>query len=371
MVVYLSAFGMSVLLGLIADATARRNPAENRALPCIHWLCLLCAPLPVLFITCLRYGVGYDYFPTYVSDYYRYRIGDEVHSDFGFNAIYRISQWISDDYQLLFIITGALVVLSVFISAYLCTGLVAYSTLLFLFDDSYFKSISMVAQYTAIAMFLLAFALLFGRKESVPNRAIGIVCVILGVCIHSSGVIVAVAFVIIALLKNFNNLLLKISIIIPIVFFLLRSVLVTLVLRFMSQTRFASYIDSVFQGRDSLSMVLMEAFFFIIMLIILLKWKKNASRMHYIAFFMESIALSVSFLQGVPLMFRIAFFFASFHIITFPLFLRLIPNIYIKIGIGAFVLIFVTIWFFTYPVQGNYDTPLPYAFSFDPYSTYN
>lgn len=376
MIVYISAFVITVAIGLIADVTASRSnkvcATTSSNIRSLHSYALFCAPIPLLFVTCLRYGVGFDYFPTYVTDYYSFKEGHEIHSDFGFNFFYAVSQSISSSPQMLFIITGAIFVLGFYISSYLISGSVALPTALLFLSSAYVKGISMIAQYTAVVLLLLSFAIYFGRKQFVHARTYSTILLIIAPTLHVSALFPAIVLLFLYYYKKIDpTIIFKIATALPIVTLIFEPFILQIVLFLTQRTRFGVYIDSQFVGIESESILYIEILIFLVMWFIMRDKYKGCSRALLYILLMESICLSCALLQAVPLMFRITFYFSAFNIIGLPPMLQRIRQKWIKLAVTGFILIALAIWFYLYPYPKNTDGFLPYAFSFAPYTLYN
>lgn len=372
MIVYITAFALTLLLCVGADVltsyTNKRNTSKSlQPIYILRYACLLLAPLPIVFITCFRYGVGYDYFRTYITDYDLFKQGEPVHSDFGFNFFYWICQALAPDTpQLLFIITGFIIIECIYLAAYIYTGYVSFSILLFFIDDSYFRSISMIAQYLSISILLLSFSLLFSDTKRKKNIATSIVLLILASCIHLSAVIVSFTIIFLYYCRKMSSRrLFYISLAIPILTLILKKPLTSISLSIMSKTRFGGYLNSIFADYESTSTLFVQLFITLAMFTIVGMNLSCCNTLAISSLTLQSLALSCALLQEVPLMFRMAFYFAGFHIITLPKVLNLASNKMLKNTIASAITIFLVTWFALYPVAGNYDEPLPYTFSFD------
>ncbi|RYQ46379.1 EpsG family [Bifidobacterium pseudolongum subsp. globosum] len=372
MIVYITAFALTLLLCIGADVltsyTCKHSVSKSfQSIYALRYTCLWLAPLPIIFITCFRYGVGYDYFRTYITDYDLFKVGEPVHSDFGFNLFYWICQTLAPNTpQLLFIITGFITIICIYWAAYIYTGHVSLSILLFFIDDSYFRSISMIAQYLSISILLFSFSLLFSNMKKNKSIIIPLLLLLFASCIHSSAILVSITIILLYFLKNISPYkLFYISLALPILALILRKPLTSLSLSIISKTRFGGYIYSVFADHESTSILFVELFITLTMFVIVGLNLPHCSIHTISSLTLQTLALSCALLQGVPLMFRIAFYFAGFHIISLPKIINTIPNIFKRIIVVTIITIFLTTWLILYPIAGNYDAPLPYSFSFD------
>lgn len=365
---------IAVFFGVLSDLSKNNVSIRLFQSPVskvLHTYTVLCAPISILFVTCFRYGVGYDYFPTYVEDYYRFKNHLDIHSDAGFQLFYYISQHISDNPQWLFIITGAIVVLGFYISSYLISGSATFSLLLFFFSGAYIKSISMIAQYIAISLLLLSFASYFYRVGNNRKLALSVALAIAAPFFHVSAFFPAIILVILYLTKSAKNkTIFYVSTFIPLVVLVFQNIIEEIIYYFIDKTRFSVYVDSQFVGIESKSILYIELFIFMMMWGILLSRYKQCSRLVMCLLLLESLSLSSAILQSIPLMLRITFYFSAFNIIGMPLILKQVNNKIRRYGLGILLLILLVVWFFLYPYPKNTDGFLPYAFVFNPSHLY-
>lgn len=373
MIVYISAFTIAIAFSLLADLTSPRHIdtlkrfAQRTDTQALHTYALFCTPLSLLFITCLRYGVGYDYLRTYTEDYYSFKQGLEIHSDIGFQAFYFISQLLSPNPQVLFIITGTILILGFYISAYLLSGSATFSLCLLFLGGTYIKAISMIAQYTAVVFLLLAFSIYFGRRKFIHRKAISTVLTVLAPTFHVSAVFPAIILLILFYKQNITKeTIVKVSIIAPIVTLAIRPFLTRIVLFIISHTRFDVYIDSEFVGIESKSLLYIETIIFIIISISVVLHIKECSVVDTFILLFSSISVCFILLQSIPLMFRLVFYFSAFNVIGLPIILKQYTIRWQRYAISAFILLLLACWFYLYPYPKNTDGFLPYAFIFSP-----
>lgn len=364
MTVYYFTFFLTFVLCFLYDYIGGLCRVEtNKALHVIRKVLLYICPVPLILITIFRYGIGYDYFHTYVSDYKTYQQGGRIHSDFGCAFLYKISQSVSNNPQVFFIITGFLILTCYYAAAQGFSKAACLPFLIFILDDSFFRSLSMVSQYFGIAFLLLAFALLNANKINKTNVIIAFILIFFAISVHSSGIIVGLILIALFIFnsKLSVKLLVKVSCCLPLCVLVLKSVIVGLLLPIIEKTRFSSYINSVFDGRSTMSILLVELFFFVVYFILVLKYKDTVGKYEAFGMLFESLAVSCVLLQdALPLMDRMAYYFAAFHILTFPKMVRLIKSPILKYLSIVGVCCFLATWLYLYPISGNYDNFQPY-----------
>lgn len=364
MTVYYVSFFLTFILCFFYDCVGSLRHVEmSKTLRITKKILLFLCPIPLVLITIFRYGIGYDYFPTYVSDYKTYQQGGKIHSDFGCAFLYAISQTISNDPQVFFVITGFLILACYYVASQKFSKVACLPFLIFILDGSFFRSLSMVSQYFGVALLLLSFALLNTSKIKKADVFVAFILIVFAVSVHSSGIVTGLIIIILYIANDrlSAELLVKISICLPLCVFLFKSVIVNLLLPIIEKTRFSSYINSVFDGRSTMSILLIELFFFALYLILVLKYRDSVGKYEALGLLFESIAISFALLQNaLPLMDRMAYYFAAFHILTFPRMVALIKPPIVRCMTVIGVCCFLATWLYLYPISGNYDSFQPY-----------
>ena len=115
------------------------------------------AVLPLFFISAVRYGIGTDYFFTYVPNFYTILRGERTYTEYGFYLFNKLLQLFTDDPQWLFVITS-------FIFSFLFVRTIVHSSVnsevsvVVLFCTMiYFWSMNNVRQAIAVILIFAAF----------------------------------------------------------------------------------------------------------------------------------------------------------------------------------------------------------------------
>lgn len=364
MAVYYFTFILTFILCFIYDYLGSARYVEtDKAVRLARKILLFICPIPLIFITIFRYGIGFDYFPTYVSDYKIYQHGGEIHSDFGVGLLYKISQSVSNNPQIFFIITGFLILICNYLAIQRFSKIICFSFLIFVLDGSFFRSLSMVSQYLGIASLLLSFALLNASEVKKSRVLIALVLTVFAISVHLSGIIAGIVIMCVYIFKDKISvgLLMRISACLPLCTLVFKSLIVKLLLPVIEKTRFSSYVNSVFDGRSSMSILIIELFFLMIYFVAIIGHRDSVGKYEVLGLFFESIAVSFALLQSnLPLMDRMAYYFAAFHILTFPRIIQLIKSPILKYITVIAVCCLLGTWLYLYPISGNYDSFQPY-----------
>lgn len=118
--------------------------------------CALLSFLPLCLVSALRYGIAFDYFYTYVPEYYQIMFGHKVHSEFGFVLLNKLVYLLFDNVDWLFVLTSVIFLVFVFKTIYSRSVNIPLSLFLLLGTRMYYSSFGQIRQYMVIAAFLFA-----------------------------------------------------------------------------------------------------------------------------------------------------------------------------------------------------------------------
>lgn len=143
--------------------------------------------LPFL-VSALRYGIGTDYFYTYVPRYYYYYSNPNASLDWEplFWLLCKVMTHITSDPQWLFVITSAIIIYCIWYSAFAVSSMPWFTILLFFISRQFFISMNGVRQYIGLALVCIGIVFLSRRKYGMY-----LLCVFIGTMFHYSTVIFA------------------------------------------------------------------------------------------------------------------------------------------------------------------------------------
>ena len=128
------------------------------------------AYLAVFLVSALRYGVGTDYFYTYVPAFITLRNGyTYTYFEPAFEFLYKICVLISDNYQIVFIVTSFVIYTLLFVIICRWSNNPKLSFFIYFGSSMYFNSLSNVRQMIAmmICLFALEYFLDTGEKRDI------------------------------------------------------------------------------------------------------------------------------------------------------------------------------------------------------------
>ena len=112
----------------------------------------------------LRYGIGTDYFYTYVPYFYWIGTGKREFSEIGFNLLNKVIYNWFGDYRVLFFVTAFIILAFIYKSIWDNSDDILKSVLIIFVGQAYFYSMNMVRQAIAMAIILYAFKYLKNKK---------------------------------------------------------------------------------------------------------------------------------------------------------------------------------------------------------------
>lgn len=180
---YAAAFSICMTIGISRQNEISRIRSKKLVIR-IKDVRLFIAAIPPFFLSALRYGIGTDYFFTYVPAFNMVLKGSGEYRELGFTLLNKIITMFTSDYQWLFIVTSFLFIYFVYAGIYKLSENYPVSITLLFLSYAYFISLNNVRQSLASA---IAFFALSCLKEG--NRKNYIILIILAASIHQSAVI--------------------------------------------------------------------------------------------------------------------------------------------------------------------------------------
>ncbi len=275
----------------------------------IEKLLLIVSFFIALFPMGLRYGIGTDYFYTYLPHFYGIARGTMEFSEIGFNIINKIIFDLTGDYRVLFFVTSFIFLYFIYKGIYENSNNLFISIMLIFIGQSYFYSMNMVRQAIAISIIFYAFKYM---KEN--KRIKYILCCIIASLIHVSAILM-IPFIFIFNFKLDNK-----KRIILVILLLIFQPVIEIVIKYIIQfTPYAWYYTSQYNTGTS-SMVLILTNIIIFMLNIFYyneetKEDKEFKILTNINFIGMCIILISS---SIPLVNRLVRYFTIFQILLIP-----------------------------------------------------
>lgn len=300
-----------------------------------YYLFFSLAFFPLFFVSAVRYGVGTDYFYTYVPNFYRILHGESPYSEWGFNELNRIIQIFTNDPQWLFVITSFIFVFILIKTIIKCSTNVTISIIVVLCSCIYFWSLNNIRQAIAVVFVFAAFPHLVRSHVFRYIIHIAIACLF-----HWSALIMIIPYCMINIKfirKNFLFFAIVILAFIPILCQIIEVIL--------SHTKYSYYFSDSFNTGDISIGDLLFNFLFLVLSFCILYSNRMESKYGYSLLFMQFLAFGtviISIFLGIPeLTSRIMMFFQVYHIL-------LIPYCYKTIKKFNYKILFIFTYLFSY-----------------------
>ena len=172
MEIYIVTIIASVMFAMVADYSKRsmiiareigkKKPESNK-----RWILFvgLSALIPFL-VSALRYGIGTDYFYTYVPKYYYYYSNPDAPMDWEplFWLLCKSLARFTSNPQWMFAIASAIIVCCVWYSVYKISSIPWFSILLFFISRQFFVSMNAVRQYIGLSLVLIGITFIKNKK---------------------------------------------------------------------------------------------------------------------------------------------------------------------------------------------------------------
>jgi len=331
-----------------------RGSDHIRELRWTYFLYFFAAFLPLFLISALRYGIGTDYFFTYVPSFNLILSGKESpYTEWGFTFLNKLIQLFTDNVQWLFVVTGFIYtfVLIKVITNYSKNAIL--SVLFILLSGDYFTSLNNLRQSIAVIICLAAIPYMQNNKFFKY-----FLCICAASLFHITSFLMILPYIIVQIKfikKNFLIVAFLLTLLLPV----FCRVFVWLV----SFTKYGYYFEDYNIHEVTTVNILYHLFFFVEAWLVLGK-KRETDKMSYILLVMQFFAFYISaasiFISIPELITRLTFYFQIFQLL-------LIPYMYVNIkgrrNRFIFVIIFILLYgayFIHFTVISGVNEVLPY-----------
>lgn len=354
MLVYLILIAICLICGLVIDKVKINNEIEKKYSKIIFSI-----PFLLLFlISGIRYGVGQDYFGTYVYTFERILNGcSNIRIDFGFYLINKIIILFGGSFQWVFIITSFIINYFICKSIYEQSKNKMLSLFIYICGTLYFFSMNGVRQTIALSLFYYSLKYIKDR-----NFTKYVFINLIALTVHNSAIIFFPLYFI--LNKKFSK---KFKIFSLLIVFLSIPTILPIITNFLLNTKYAMYItNDAYKPLDfiNVSTILNILLYLAYELEIKDKDKDKYdviySNLHFIG-----IIVSI-FVTRIPLAMRIFIYFRFIEFLSVP---NLIDKIKVKKSSKGVIRFVVVILYFFYFIHGVYiengNNVLPYKTYFE------
>ncbi len=323
-----------------------------------YYFFFLLAFLPPFFISAVRYGIGTDYFFTYVPGFNSILNGKPYYTEWGFNTLNVIIQLFTNDSQWLFVVTSAIFFAVVLHTIIHYSQIPVLSVLILFISCIYFWSLNNVRQALAV---VIAFA---GYPYLVNGKFFKyLLCVLAGSLFHISALLMVLPYIAVRI-----KVIRKYFLPFVIVFMLLIPAMCRIAELVLSGTKYAYYFNADYNNgsRGKLN-ILYNSVFFVLTYYVLRKHyrKDNAA---YVLLMMQYLSLWISsccwFINIPELIGRLVMFTQIFQLLLIPYCCKKIKDHSNRVGFIIFYIAAYVIYLvFTVVLNGNYEV-LPYTWIF-------
>lgn len=318
----------------------------------------LLAVLPVWFITAFRYDVGTDYLFTYTRRFYTIQNGEEKFTEPLFEWFYELLIWMKADVVWVFIITGLVINLGVYVFCFKYSDNPVLSIVLYFVTTIFFSTLNNVRQFIAIIISM------FGMYQKKHLKAFLIFLV--ASLVHLSALVYFFIYIIIRL-ANYK-LTRKKFIIISLCTFVLVPVLSRLFVFIISVTKYKYFLENYVDGNYSLMEIIINSVIYI-MTLVYFDDEKHADDAEYkglalIQTFTLALCIMGVSLKMMELSGRLIRLCQIFQIVLIPKILKREKNALIRMGETATIISMFTVYLvYTIILKGTFEV-LPFRFIF-------
>lgn len=263
----------------------------------------------------LRYGIGTDYFYTYVPYFYWIGLGKREYSEIGFNYLNKIIYNLSRDYRWLFFISAFIFLFFIYKAIWDNSENIFQSILLIFIGQSYFYSMNLVRQAIAIAIVLYSYKFLKDKKIMKT-----LICILFASLFHNSALIM-IPILWISFLEISN--VKKITIICFILCF--QPIFAKFVLYIIEYTKYSWYYkEGLYTESISILLFLQNIIILILDLYYQKIYSNKVTKEYKILSNINYIGICTMILSyNVPLIFRLVRYCSIFQILLIPKILNL------------------------------------------------
>ena len=262
--------------------------------------------IPLAIIAGIRYGVGQDYFYTYVPVFNKVLLGEATKAwgDIGYTFLNILVAHYTDDYAGIFILTSCMFIYFTFKAIYEDSDSIPLSIILLVFMGYYFCFMNGVRQMLATS--ILLFSIKYIKQRNIKKFFI---CILGASLIHLSALIFIPVYFLYTI--KWNNKTMIFSIICS---YALSSIFSKIMMWIISFTKYNWYLDSIYKAeRGGIVMILINLAIFIFSILF------NSDKKNEIYIKLQCLSvISMSLIGKVPVANRIQWIFGLSSIILLP-----------------------------------------------------
>lgn len=273
--------------------------------------------LPPFLVLALRYGIGVDYFFTYVPIFEKLAQGYNYEGvEIGYILLNKIILLFTDNYYWLFIVTSFIFCYFMFKSIFQQSKYIAISVYIFLTAGLYFYSMNVMRQTIGFAIFL--YALKYIKENNFKKY---FVYIIIASLIHKSCLIYLPIYFIQNLKIDYKKFLF-----ISILIILSKTIIFRILTIFLEGSKYYNYISGYYADPSKSMLSPIINFFILIVLLVFYKNEIEKSDYRiYLAVHMCAFWISL-FIGTIPLISRVFIAFYHIEILSVPYIIYLLKG---------------------------------------------
>lgn len=287
----------------------------------------------------LRYGIGTDYFYTYVPYFYWIGNGTKEFSEQGFNLLNKIIFNLTGDYKILFFVTAFIILGFIYKAIWDNSDNKMQSVLLIFIGQSYFYSMNLVRQAIAMAIILWSFKFLKNKKYFKA-----LICILLASSFHVSALLM-----IPILLISTCDIKSTTKVVIIMLLIICKPIISNIIEYLMGFTKYNWYFQKgLFTENIAITLVIQNLIIFLLDIYYQKIYKDKVSKELKILSNINFIGICMMSLSTyVPLIYRIIRYCTIFQILYIPKLLNLSTNKENKMcfSSGLMLLMFICMYY--------------------------
>lgn len=281
-------------------------------------MCFSISFLVSLLPSALRYGIGTDYFYTYVPYFRWIGNGQKEFGEVGFNLINKLIYNCTEDYRVLFFVTSFIILFLIYKSIWENSENIFQSILLIFIGQFYFYSMNLVRQ--AIAMSIIVYSFKYIKEKNILKT---IISILIATLFHNSALImIPILLISFMNISNIKKILIGGSIL------LIQPLMLKLIIWIMGFTKYIWYYEQgLFTEQISILLLIQNIMIFVIDIYYQKVYKEKINDEYKILSNINFIGLCLMVLSSnIPLVFRMVRYCTVFQILLIPKIIGLSDN---------------------------------------------
>ena len=330
---------------------------ERKVIFAKYILFFVLAFLPLFFLSAVRYGIGTDYFYTYVPNFYRILYGERAYSEYGFYLFNKLIQLFTNDPQWLFVITSFIFVFFFVRTVIHCSVSAEFSVIVLFCTMIYFWSLNNVRQAVAVVFVFAAFPHLLKR-----HTVRYLIYTAVAFVFHITAIGMIIPYIIIHV-KYIRRYFIYVAVLITV----LLPVMSDIAVHLMSFTKYSYYFNGIFNtgGIEFIRIGLNLGVFVVSYMILHNTVQKSmyAYALEVMQFFAFWV-IAISYFIGIPeMLVRIMNYFQIYQVLLIPYCAKMTNGIERRVVVQVTYIIFFGAYNTGLLLKGDHEV-IPYKWIF-------